>query len=77
MDLTKEIKSPELSAALEQLLRDGKSSGRGHEESIAGKQYLTVLRPMMNDNRCHHCHGASRPVLGGVMVRQNIDSMTR
>ena len=74
-DLTKEIKSEGLAAELDQLLRDGKSSGQGHEESIAGKQYLTILRPMVNDNRCHHCHGASRPVLGGVMVRQNIDNM--
>ena len=74
-DLTKEIKSAGLAAELDQLLRDGKSSGQGHEESIAGKHYLTVLRPMVNDNRCHHCHGASRPVLGGVMVRQNIDKM--
>ncbi len=74
-DLTKEIKSGGLAAELEQLLRDGKSSGRGHEESLNGKQYLTILRPMVNENRCHHCHGASRPVLGGVMVRQNIDNM--
>ena len=74
-DLTKEIKSPGLAAELDQLLRDGNSSGRGHEESITGKRYLTILRPMMNDNRCYHCHGASRSVLGGVMVRQNIDNM--
>ncbi len=74
-DLTKEIKSPGLAAELDQLVQDGKSSGRGHEESITGKRYLTILRPMMNDNRCHHCHGASRPVLGGVMVRKNIGNM--
>ena len=74
-DLTNEIKSEGLAAELDQLLRDGKSSGHAHEESIAGKHFLTVLRPMVNDNRCHHCHGTSRSVLGGVMVRQNIDSM--
>ncbi len=74
-DLTKEIKSGGLAAELDQLLRDGKSSGRGHEEAIAGKHFHTILRPLVNDNRCHHCHGASRPVLGGVMVRQNIDNM--
>jgi len=75
-DLSKEVKSSGLTAALDQLLRDGKSSGRGYEETIAGKQYLTVLRPMVNEDRCHHCHGASRPVLGGLMVRQNIDQIT-
>jgi methyl-accepting chemotaxis protein len=74
-DLTKEIKSGGLTAELNQLLRDGKSSGRGHEEAIAGRHYLTILRPMVNESRCHHCHGASQAVLGGVMVRQNIDDM--
>ncbi len=74
-DLTGEIKSPGLAAELDRLLREGKSSGRGYEESISGKRYLTVLRPMPNDSRCHHCHGERRPVLGGLMVRQNIDSM--
>jgi uncharacterized phage infection (PIP) family protein YhgE len=75
MDLTKEIQSGGLAAELDQLLRDGKSTGRGHEESMNGKQYLTILRPMVNDNRCHHCHGSSRLVLGGLIVRQNIDEM--
>jgi len=76
MDLGKEIKSSGLAAALDQLLRDGKSSGQTYEETIAGKRYLTVLRPMVNEERCHHCHGTSRPVLGGIMIRQNIDQMT-
>jgi methyl-accepting chemotaxis protein len=74
-DITKEIGSKDLAAGLDQLLRDGKATGLAYEESIAGRQYLTVIRPMMNDNRCHHCHGSSRPVLGGVMIRQNIDKM--
>ena len=74
-DVAGEIKSRELVTELDRLLRDGKSSGQGHEESVGGKQYLTILRPMVNDSRCHHCHGASRPVLGGLMVRQNIDKM--
>ncbi len=75
-DVTRAAGSGELSEALERLLRDGTVSGRPYEEFIGGKRYLTVVRPMMNDNRCHHCHGASRPVLGGVLVRQNIDRMT-
>ena len=74
-DLGRELGSAGLAAELDRMLRDGKSSGQGHEEVIAGRHYLTVLRPMANESRCHHCHGASRPVLGGVMVRQNIDLM--
>ena len=74
-DLTRQIKSGGLAAELGRLLSDGKASGQGHEEFIAGKHYLTVLRPMPNDTRCHHCHGSTRAVLGGLMVRQNIDRM--
>ncbi len=44
--------------------------------SYAENGTLQWSRPMMNDNRCHHCHGAIRPVLGGLLVRQNIDRMT-
>ena len=44
-DLSKEVKSSGLNTALDQLLRDGKSSGRGYEETVAGKQYLTVYAP--------------------------------
>ena len=74
-DMTKAIGSQELATGLDQLLREGKATGRSYEEVIGGRRYLTVIRPMMNDSRCHHCHGSSRPVLGGVMVRQNIDRM--
>jgi len=74
-DMTNAIGSPDLAAGLDRLLRDGKTTGRPYEESIGGRQYLTVILPMMNDKRCNHCHGVSRPVLGGLMVRQNIDKM--
>jgi len=73
--LTKEIRSGDLEKAVDRLLQDGAAPERGYEESIKGKPYLTVLRPILNDNRCHHCHGSSRSVLGGLMVRQNIESM--
>ena len=75
MDMTKVIGSKDLAAGLDQLLREGKAAGRSYEEVIGGRRYLTVIRPMLNDSRCHHCHGSIRPVLGGVMVRQNIDRM--
>jgi methyl-accepting chemotaxis protein len=74
-DMVKAIGSQELAAGLDQLVREGKTTGRAYEEVIGGKRYLTVIRPMMNEGRCHHCHGSSRSVLGGVIIRQNIDRM--
>jgi methyl-accepting chemotaxis protein len=34
--------------------------------------FVTVLKPMVNEKACHHCHGATRKVLGGVAVRRDI-----
>ena len=72
-DLTKETRSPELLRSVDRLLKEGKSPGTACEESMDGKPYLTVLRPILNEPRCHHCHGSSRSVLGGLMVRQNVE----
>ena len=38
---------------------------------------MTILRPILNEKNCHHCHGASRSVLGGLMIRQNIEKVYR
>ncbi len=69
------IAAPELDLALDRMLQDGKKPETGYEEQAEGKQYYTVLHPLLNESRCYHCHGSSRPVLGGVMVRQNSGSM--
>ena len=29
-----------------------------------------MLRPILNQKLCHHCHGSSRRILGGLMVRK-------
>ncbi len=75
-DLTKEVRSADLATALDKLLHSGKAPAGGYEEYLGGKPYITVLRPILNNSRCHHCHGTSRSVLGGLMVRQNIELMS-
>lgn len=74
-DLIKHIITPELNDAVEQLVRDGKAPDTGYEEWVDGVPYLAVLRPILNEESCHHCHGSSRAVLGGLMVRQNMERM--
>ena len=74
-DLDKLINSNELDVALTQMLKDGKAHQIGYEEVVGKKPYLTVLRPILNENRCYHCHGSSHSVLGGLMVRHNIEKM--
>jgi methyl-accepting chemotaxis protein len=74
-DLKSLTNASDLDLAVDRLIQDGKKPETGYEEQTEGKQYYTVLHPLLNESRCHHCHGSSRPVLGGVMVRQNSDSM--
>jgi methyl-accepting chemotaxis protein len=55
--------------AIAKMLQDGQTPPEPFEERIAGSPYLTTLRPILNETRCFHCHGSSRRVLGGAMVR--------
>jgi methyl-accepting chemotaxis protein len=41
------------------------------EEEVAGVPTLSVVRPILNAPRCHHCHGSSRELLGGILVRSS------
>jgi hypothetical protein len=73
--LTENIKSKELIDAVNDMLATGKTSGTAFEDIRDGKHSLNYLRPFLNEKRCHHCHGTSRAVLGGLMVARNSDSM--
>ncbi len=44
------------------------------EEEKDGKKYLITIHAILNDNECHHCHGSTRQVLGGLLVRQSTDA---
>jgi len=39
------------------------------EDIDEGRKHLVVLRPILNEKDCYHCHGSLRKVLGGVVVR--------
>jgi signal transduction histidine kinase/DNA-binding response OmpR family regulator len=39
------------------------------EDIDEGKKHLVVMRPILNEKDCYHCHGSSRKVLGGIVVR--------
>ena len=44
------------------------------EEEVDGKQYLVTIHSILNEKECHHCHGESRKVLGGLLTRHSTDS---
>jgi methyl-accepting chemotaxis protein len=55
---------------------DERRNGAFFEEEVLGVPHLTVVRPIYNAPRCYHCHGSSREVLGGIMVRSSIEAAT-
>ena len=73
--LTQQIREASLKEALDTMLSDGKVLKTGYEEIIGGKRYFSVLRPILNETRCYHCHGSSHHVLGGLVVRQLNEKM--
>ena len=63
--------SNDLSDSIDRLIKDGELPSSAFEEVIEGEHYLTLLRPILNHKLCHHCHGSSHRILGGLMVRKN------
>ena len=55
--------------AVQAMLKGAKKPQHAFIETIAGKPYLSIYRPIQNESRCYHCHGQSRAVLGGIHVR--------
>jgi methyl-accepting chemotaxis protein len=75
VELAKEVKSVELSGAIQEMLKSGKSSGRVYDERIAGKPYLTLLEPMLAEERCKQCHTEGDAVRGIVVVRLSVEKI--
>jgi len=59
--------------ALNQMLERGVEPrfdpGRPLEDEVAGKRYLVIIKPILNERDCYHCHASSRKVLGGMVIR--------
>ena len=53
---------------------DKRLTGGFFEEEVLGVPHLTIVRPIHNAPRCYHCHGRSRELLGGIMVRASIEA---
>jgi len=59
--------------AVVRMLQDGQELEEIFEEQINGTSYVSVFKPILNEKQCHHCHGGSRKVLGGLHVRASTD----
>jgi methyl-accepting chemotaxis protein len=59
--------------AVQEMLQTGEDPGHLFEEHIDAGSYVSLFRPILNQEACHHCHGSSRRVLGGLHVRTSVD----
>ena len=39
------------------------------EDFVSGRRQIVVMRPILNEQDCFHCHGNTKKVLGGIVVR--------
>lgn len=43
------------------------------EKDRDGKRYLVNLYEVLNEEACHHCHGTSKKVIGGMLIKQSAE----
>ena len=68
------LTSPAAAAAAHRMLTDGKDAGELFDEEIRGAAHISIFKPILNEAGCHHCHGSSRKVLGGLHVRTSVET---
>ena len=69
-EITDVVRSAELAAALEDCLRRECTSQSITE--IDGKPAYLEIKSIPNEESCHHCHGSNQPVLGVMVMTQDI-----
>ncbi len=74
-DLSQNINSHQLAQALNLLLASGQVPTSSYNDYKGGIHYITLLRPLVNEGRCHQCHGTNHAVLGGLLVEQESEGM--
>lgn len=71
--LTESIHNKAISETLTETLKTGIEPRfdprKPFEDVVKGRRHLLVMRPILNEKDCYHCHGSSRKVLGGIVVR--------
>jgi methyl-accepting chemotaxis protein len=65
--------SAAIARAVSEVIANEAQKRDSFEEKVEGHPHLTVVRPIFNSPRCFHCHGSSREVLGGIMVRTSTE----
>jgi methyl-accepting chemotaxis protein len=65
----------ETQEALADALGTGRSPRRSFTETNNKDAFLVTIKPLLNEDSCHHCHGASQKVLGAMVVKYPVQEV--
>jgi methyl-accepting chemotaxis protein len=72
MNLMEHLWEEETRNGLRSAISSGLAPEKSFSESKNDESFLITIRPLLNENQCHHCHGASRKVLGAMVVKRSV-----
>ena len=58
--------------AVSDALSTGLSPRKSFTEMTDEEAFLVTIKPVLNEDICHHCHGRSRKVLGAMVVKHPV-----
>ena len=65
------LKNSQAKNTVDQMIVQGDIANQSFRETIDGVPYLSLVRPILNEKSCYHCHGSTRKVLGGMQIRSS------
>lgn len=72
-NVTETIASVDSLAAIKIMLQTGEAPKESFETMIDDKRHIIILEPIFNEENCFHCHGSSRKVIGGMIVKTDVE----
>jgi two-component system NtrC family sensor kinase len=72
-NITHTINNEEFLTALGVLLQSGEAPQESFETDIGGKRHIIIVEPILNEEVCYHCHGSSKQIIGGMIVKTNVE----
>ena len=70
--VTDHLWEEETRKAVADMMKTGQSPKESYTELRDDEAFLVTILPLLNESGCHHCHGASRTVLGAMVVKQPV-----
>jgi len=74
-NISHQLWEKETQKALVESINTGMAPKESFAEFRGEKAFLVTIMPLLNEETCHHCHGASRRVLGAMVVKHPVKNV--